>query len=56
MPFLDRMIVLDHTIANGDRHLNNFGLVRDADTLEWLGSAPVYDCGRPWGSTCRHRS
>ena len=49
VPFLDRMIVLDHIIANGDRHLNNFGLVRDADTLEWLGPAPVYDCGSSLG-------
>jgi hypothetical protein len=43
--FLDRMIVLDYIIANEDRHLNNFGAVRDAETLAWLGMAPVYDSG-----------
>ena len=42
---LDRMLVVDYIIANEDRHLNNFGAVRNADTLEWLGTAPIYDCG-----------
>ena len=43
--FLDRMIVLDYIIANEDRHLNNFGAIRNAETLEWIGMAPVYDSG-----------
>lgn len=42
---IDRMIVLDYIIANEDRHLNNFGLLRDANTLEWIGTAPIYDSG-----------
>ena len=42
---IDRMIVLDYIIANEDRHLNNFGLLRDANTLEWIGTTPVYDSG-----------
>ena len=41
----DMMIALDFMIANTDRHWGNFGLVRDADTLEWLRVAPVYDSG-----------
>lgn len=51
---LDRMLVLDYLIANEDRHLNNFGAVRNACTLEWLGCAPIYDSGtslwfdKPW--------
>ena len=49
VPFLDRMIVLDYIIANEDRHLNNFGAVRNAETLEWLGMAPVYDSGSSLG-------
>jgi len=49
IPFLDRMIVIDYIMANGDRHLNNFGLIRDADTLEFLGPAPVYDTGTSLG-------
>jgi hypothetical protein len=42
---LDRMLTVDYIIANEDRHFNNFGAVRNADTLEWIGSAPVFDCG-----------
>ena len=42
---LDKMIVLDYIIANEDRHFNNFGLLRDANTLEWLGAAPIFDSG-----------
>jgi hypothetical protein len=42
---LDRMLAVDYIICNEDRHWNNFGLVRYADTLEWLGFAPVYDSG-----------
>ena len=49
VPFLDRMLVLDFIIANGDRHTNNFGLIRDADTLEWLGPAPIFDSGSSLG-------
>ena len=41
----DMMIVLDFIIANTDRHFNNFGLIRNADTLEWLSVAPIYDSG-----------
>jgi hypothetical protein len=42
---LDKMLALDYLIANEDRHRGNFGAVRNADTLEWIGLAPVFDCG-----------
>jgi hypothetical protein len=42
---LDKMLTLDYIIANEDRHYNNFGFVRNTETLEWLGAAPVFDCG-----------
>lgn len=42
---IDRMLVTDYLIVNEDRHLNNFGAVRNAETLEWAGMAPVYDSG-----------
>jgi hypothetical protein len=42
---LDRIMALDYLIANTDRHWGNFGVLRNADTLEWEGPAPVYDCG-----------
>jgi hypothetical protein len=44
-PALDRILTLDYIIANEDRHYNNFGFVRNAETLKWLGVAPVFDCG-----------
>lgn len=49
VPFLDRMITLDYIIANEDRHLNNFGVLRNAETLEWQGFAPIYDSGSSLG-------
>ncbi|GHT77850.1 hypothetical protein FACS1894104_0130 [Actinomycetota bacterium] len=42
---LDRMLALDFMVVNADRHFNNFGAIRDAETLEWLGAAPVFDSG-----------
>ena len=47
--FLDRMLVLDYIIANEDRHLNNFGILRNAKNLEWIGMAPIYDSGSSLG-------
>lgn len=49
VPFLDRMIVLDYLIANEDRHFNNFGVLREAETLKWIGFAPIYDSGSSLG-------
>ena len=45
VPMLDKMIAFDYIILNEDRHFGNFGLLRDPDTLEWLGAAPMYDNG-----------
>lgn len=42
---VDQMLVVDFLIANVDRHWNNFGVLRNADTLEWIGMAPIFDCG-----------
>ena len=49
VPALDRMLVLDYIIANEDRHLNNFGLLRDSETLKWIGMAPIFDSGSSMG-------
>ena len=46
---VDQMIVLDYLIANEDRHQNNFGLIRDANTLDWIGAAPIFDSGSSLG-------
>lgn len=49
VPALDQMLVLDYIIANEDRHLNNFGLIRNPETLEWFGMAPIFDSGSSMG-------
>lgn len=38
-----RMIFLDTIVANPDRHTNNFGLLRDVDSGEFIGYAPNFD-------------
>lgn len=40
---IDEMICLDYLIANEDRHWNNFALLRNSETLEYVGLAPLYD-------------
>jgi hypothetical protein len=42
---IDLMLAVDFIIANEDRHSKNFGAVRNADTLEWIGISPVFDSG-----------
>ena len=51
---IDRMLIVDYIISNEDRHYNNFGFVRNAETLEWLGFAPIFDSGTSlWYNTVR---
>lgn len=42
---LDEMLVLDYLIANQDRHMGNFGAIRNVDTLHYTGMTPIFDCG-----------
>jgi hypothetical protein len=42
---IDEMITLDFLIGNVDRHQGNYGILRDSDTLKWLGIAPIFDNG-----------
>lgn len=42
---LQSMMILDYLICNQDRHFGNFGAIRDAVTLEWVGFAPIFDSG-----------
>lgn len=44
-PFLEYQILTDFILTNTDRHLNNFGVLRDAKTLEFIGMAPIFDSG-----------
>ncbi len=43
---LENMYILDFLILNDDRHLNNFGIIRDVNSLKWLDVAPIFDSGQ----------
>lgn len=43
--FVDYMLVFDYLMANTDRHFGNLGAIRNVETLEWIGPAPVFDSG-----------
>ena len=43
---LENMYILDFLILNEDRHLNNFGIIRDVNNLKWLDIAPIFDNGQ----------
>lgn len=42
---INKMIVCDYIIANKDRHFNNFGVIRDVNTLKFTSVAPIFDNG-----------
>lgn len=42
---LDAMIAIDYLILNDDRHWGNFGFLRNSNTLEFTGMAPIFDNG-----------
>lgn len=43
---LENMFILDYIMLNEDRHLNNFGIIRNVETLKWLDVAPIFDTGQ----------
>jgi hypothetical protein len=40
-----KMIVLDFLVAATDRHWGNFGVLRDSESLDYTGVAPLFDNG-----------
>lgn len=44
--YLQKMIILDYIMANEDRHLGNFGIIRDVESLQWVSICPIFDTGR----------
>lgn len=42
---LEDMFILDYIMLNEDRHLNNFGIVRNVETLNWISPTPIFDTG-----------
>ena len=43
---IENMFILDYIMLNEDRHLNNFGIIRNVDDLSWMGTAPIFDTGQ----------
>lgn len=43
---MENMFILDYLMLNEDRHLNNFGIIRNVNTLKWMGVAPIFDNGQ----------
>lgn len=49
---INKMLTCDYILANYDRHYRNFGAIRNVETLEWKGIAPLYDSGSSlWART-----
>ncbi len=42
---IDKMITCDYILANKDRHCNNFGVIRNVNTLKFERICPIYDNG-----------
>ena len=42
---VDQMIVCDYLIGNHDRHWNNFGVIRNVESREFVRVAPLFDTG-----------
>lgn len=42
---VDRMIIFDHILHNTDRHEKNFGIIREAESLQVIKFAPIFDSG-----------
>lgn len=44
--YMDYLITTDFILSERDRHLSNIAVLRDADTLEFIKPAPIYDSGK----------
>ena len=42
---LEYQVLTDFVLTNTDRHLNNFGILRDSQTLKFVRMAPIFDSG-----------
>ena len=42
---VENMFILDYIIMNIDRHMKNFGIIRNVETLEWVRTTPIFDNG-----------
>ena len=47
---LEYQILTDYLLSNPDRHMENLGVLREADTLRWIRLAPIFDTGRAFAA------
>ena len=43
---IENMFILDFIMLNEDRHLNNFGIIRNVENLNWIETTPIFDTGQ----------
>ena len=43
---VENMFIVDYLMLNTDRHLKNFGVIRNVNTLEWVKTTPIFDTGQ----------
>lgn len=43
---ITEMFVVDYLMMNYDRHLKNFGIIRNVETLKWERVTPIFDTGQ----------
>lgn len=41
----ENMLIIDYLVMNIDRHMKNYGIIRDVNTLEWKRLTPIFDTG-----------
>lgn len=42
---LQNMFLIDYIVMNFDRHLKNYGIIRNVETLKWEKVTPIFDTG-----------
>ncbi|NBK96524.1 MAG: hypothetical protein EOM50_00645 [Erysipelotrichia bacterium] len=43
---LENMFIIDYLTMNTDRHMKNFGVIRNVETLLWERVTPIFDTGQ----------
>jgi len=43
---VENMFLLDYIIMNTDRHMKNYGIIRNVHTLQWVRTTPIFDNGQ----------
>lgn len=47
--YMNKLLTCDYILGNSDRHYNNFGAIRNVETLEYISMSPIFDTGNSLG-------